>query len=163
MRYPKAAILAVFVAFPSMAQDGIPEPVLLACKSRVGENFTIELFGESKFGPMHCVKGLWIVDMTPCAPDGGWGLSSPTGRAGIVEVTPMWAVAAGHFAGKFTATLGPEKFTAVASFGEGLEPDLSKGSYDMTISLDRATGHGVYVSGEKGKVEFDCAVKARKF
>ena len=148
---------------PAAAQDGTPKPVLLSCQSATGEDFSIELFGESAFGPLHCVSGLMIVDMTPCAPDGGWGLSYPTGRASLAEVTSMWAVASQHFGGKFTATLGPETFSAVASFGDGLEPDLSKGSYDMTLTLDRSTGAGTYVSGELGTVNFQCAVKPRKF
>ena len=161
--FPVLLIAAIGAGSSVVAQDGTPKPVLLDCKSATGEDFTIELFGESAFGRMHCVKGLMIVDMTPCAPDGGWGLSYPTGTAGIAEVTPMWAVAARHFGGKFTATLGPEEFTATASFGEGLEPDLSRGSYDMTIKLDRATGDGTYVSGLLGTVKFHCEVKARKF
>jgi hypothetical protein len=148
---------------PAAAQDSVPKPVLLSCQSAAGEDFTIELFAASAFGSMHCVSGLMIVDMTPCAPDGGWGLSYPTGSASIAEVTTMWAVASQHFGGKFTATLGPETFSAAASFGEGLEPDLSKGSYDMTLTLDRSTGAGTYVSGELGKVDFQCAVKPRKF
>lgn len=154
------SFIGIAVAF---AQDGVPKPTLLSCRSDSGEDFTIELFSETSFGAMHCVSGLMIVDMTPCAPDGGWGLSYPTGSAGIADVTSMWAVAADHFGGKFTATLGPTEFTAIASFGTGLEPDLSPGSYDMTISLDRKTGAGTYVSGELGKVEFSCEVSDRKF
>ncbi|HQU68369.1 MAG TPA: hypothetical protein PLI43_09225 [Albidovulum sp.] len=158
-------VLVAAITWTSLAaaQDGVPRPILLSCKSSAGEDFTIELFGESPFGPLHCVQGLMIVDMTPCAPNGGWGLSYPTGSAGLAEVTPMWAVAYKHSGGKFTATLGPEKFTAVAAFGEGLEPDLSNGSYDMTIALNRTTGAGSYESGALGKVKFQCEVKTRKF
>ncbi len=148
---------------PAAAQDGTPKPVLLACESAAGENFTIELFSESTFGPLHCVTGLTIVDMTPCAPDKGWGLSYPTGSAGLADVTNSWSVASQHFGGKFTAALGPETFNAIASFGDGLEPDLTKGSYDMTLTLDRSTGAGSYISGELGKVVFQCSIKPRKF
>lgn len=161
--FPLLLIAMIGSSSSVAAQDGVPELVLLACRSATGEDFTIELFGETSFGPMHCVKGLMIVDMTPCAPDGGWGLSYPTGRASIAEVTQMWAIAADHFGGKFTAILGPEEFTAIASFGQGLEPDLSADSYDMTITLDRSTGDGTYVSGELGTVDFHCEVKPRKF
>ena len=91
------------------------------------------------------------------------GLSCPTGTAGIAEVTSMWQVATRHHGGKFTATLGPDSFTAVASFGEGLDADLFKGPYDMTIALDRTTGSGAYVSGTAGKVRFQCDVKTRQF
>jgi hypothetical protein len=85
---------------PAAAQDGTPKPVLLSCQSATGEDFTIELFGESAFGPLHCVRGLMIVDMIPCAPNGGWGLSYPTGTASLAEVTKMWAVASRHFGGE---------------------------------------------------------------
>ena len=102
-----------------------------------------------------------IVDMTPCAPDGGPILSNRDcgHRRGDVDVascdqTP-WR--------KITATLGPDSFTAVASFGEGLDADLFKGPYDMTIALDRTTGSGAYASGTAGKVRFQCDVKTRQF
>ena len=38
---------------PAAAQDGTPKPVLLSCQSATGEDFSIELFGESDFGPLH--------------------------------------------------------------------------------------------------------------
>ena len=145
------------------AQSGQPQPVLLACHSVTGEDLTIDLFASTPLVAMHCVNGLMIVDMTPCAPDGGWGLSYPTGSAGIADVTTGWQLASQHYGGKLAAQIGPDRFTATAAFGEGLEPALTKGSYDMTISLDRTTGADVYVSGDLGNVSFQCEVKARKF
>ncbi|ETD90667.1 hypothetical protein ACTTAL_10480 [Rhodobacter capsulatus] len=157
-------LLAIVLgACPAAAQTGKPANVLLGCRSATGEDFLIELFRPTQFGPLHCVDGLMIVDMTPCAPDAGWGLSYPTGRASLREVTQMWAIAHRHGGGKFSATLGPDKFVATASFGEGLEADFSKGSYDMTLELDRTTGDGAYTSGALGRVAFHCEIRSRKF
>lgn len=158
----KASMLFALLAVsnPALAD---PKPMLLTCQSEDDENFTIELFSRTSFGPMHCIKGLLIVDMTPCAPDGGWGLSYPTGRANISETTQLWAIAARHFGGKFTATLGPEEFSATAVWGNGLEPNLENGSYDMTLKLNRINGLGEYISGELGTKRFACEEAKRKF
>lgn len=155
------ALSAVFAAGPMLAAD--PEPVLLGCKSEKGEDFTIELFSPSPAGPLHCVSGLLIPDMTPCAPDQGWGLSYPTGAANLASVTTLWAEADRHYGGKFTATLGPMEFSARSVFGEGLEPDTGPDSYDISLTLDRTTGKGSYESGALGRVSFSCEVLERKF
>lgn len=152
---------AVLSANPLYASD--PEPVLLGCRDEKGEDFTIELFRPSPAGPLHCVSGLLIPDMTPCAPDQGWGLSYPTGAANLASVTTLWAEADRHYGGKFTATLGPKEFSARSMFGEGLEPDTGPDSYDISLTLDRTTGKGSYESGALGRVTFSCDVLERKF
>lgn len=163
MKSMTLALIALAVCTPVAAQENARPPVLLLCQSDRDEDFSIELFRPTEWGAMHCVSGLLIADMTPCGPDGGWGLSAGTGLAPITEVTSNWQVAGAHYAGKFSAHLGPVEFRATAMHGQGIEPDLSDDSYDMTITLNRLTGLGSYASGALGEVPFDCVVAERKF
>lgn len=48
---------------------------------------------------LNCISGDWIYDMTPCAPKGGWGLSSPMGKAVIVNVVYRWQDFSNHDGG----------------------------------------------------------------
>lgn len=162
-RFIMVLICALFAAEPILAHGQELRPILLSCKSTEGEDFNIDLFSQTEFGPMHCVHGLPIADMTACAPDGGWGLSSGSGLADVSEITSSWSYAYDHSSGKFSAYLGSDQFSAVASFGEGLEVDTSEGSRDMRIVLDRITGHGSYTSAALGSISFDCYVVERKF
>lgn len=157
------ALLCGSPAHLAQAQEALSAPVLLECQSAKGESFSIELFSETRWGPMHCVEGLGIMDMTACAPDGGWGLSLPTGQVPIADVTSSWAVATQHMGGKFYARLGPDRFEATATFSESLEADLSAGSGDYVINLNRSDGQGFYATGGGEKVGIECQVTERKF
>src|SRR4051794_35761392 len=46
-----------------------------------------------------CIEGEFIEDMTPCATNGGFGLSYPTGAASLASIVNRWQDAHGHFGG----------------------------------------------------------------
>lgn len=106
---------------PATAQEPVSPSTLLKCSGADGSEFFIDLFSQTSFGPMHCIEGLDLADMTPCSPDDGWGLSYPTGTAQIATATQSWKTAYDHFGGKFTASLRSDEFIASAMFGEGLD------------------------------------------
>lgn len=135
----------------------------LQCTLEQKATFQIVLFKPSDFGPIHCIHGLPIADMTSCSPDGGWGLSYPTGTAGLSETTSSWAIAYEHFGGKFASHLSPDEFVAQATFGLGIEVEPRNGSQDMKLSLNRLTGEGVLLLGSDQPQEFSCEVVERKF
>ncbi|MGB3584829.1 MAG: hypothetical protein WBA40_27465 [Roseiarcus sp.] len=54
-------------------------------------NVVITLGASKQFGRiLNCISGDFIVDMTPCAPDGGYGLSAGTGSAPLVSIVDRW-------------------------------------------------------------------------
>ena len=119
MRY---LLSVAFVATASLAQSqGVP--LHIECVAHSGETVSIDLFGPSEFGPLHCIQAPGIYDLTPCAPDQGWGLSFGTGAATLSGVTTDVAVASAHPDGKFAVSVDADFIIAAASIGPGL-PDM---------------------------------------
>ena len=46
-----------------------------------------------------CISGEFVVDMTPCAPNGGYGLSYPTGEARLSRIVSRWQDYGNHHGG----------------------------------------------------------------
>lgn len=81
-----AAITYFAVAGMTLAAS-TEKPMHLLCKSDGTDNVYVHLNSEKQFGHiLSCVSGPFIADMTPCAPDGGYGLSAPTRAAALVGV-----------------------------------------------------------------------------
>lgn len=63
------------------------KPMDLLCKGDGNDNVYVHLNSKKQFGHvLSCVSGPFVADMTPCAPNGGYGLSAPTGSAALVGV-----------------------------------------------------------------------------
>jgi hypothetical protein len=70
-----------------------------------------------------CLHGDFIVDLTPCAPNGGFGLSAPTGAGDLVEVTQSWQQAADHMGGVVGHFISADEVYFSTNYG-GDFPDL---------------------------------------
>ena len=117
----------------------------------------------SEFGqPLHCIDAPGLYDLTPCAPDGGWGLSAGTGLAGLTSVTGSWVQAHDHFYGKFYALVSADSIVAAASFGEGLPSMSGEGNTFWRMEVSRITGEG-RVRAEDGTYGIFCQAEQRKF
>lgn len=80
---------------------GLAEGSLIHC---VGANdnqvVTVEFNAREFEGYMlNCVSGSFVVDMSGCAPDGAYGLSYPTGSAGLRTIVNRWQDFADHNGG----------------------------------------------------------------
>lgn len=63
------------------------KPVHLLCKGDGHDSIYVHLNSKKQFGHvLSCVSGPFVAGMTPCAPNGGYGLSAPTGSAALVGV-----------------------------------------------------------------------------
>ncbi len=132
-------LLAVLVLLsgPALAQS----PAELRCVAEDGTRMTVRLWVPAADGPAtHCVEAPWLAGMASCAPNGGWGLSSPDGALlGLVTE----AREAAHGGPTFFAFDGPSEFVASASTGPGLPLALEvAGPTFWRMRLDRATGQG---------------------
>lgn len=97
--------------------------------------------------------------MTPCAPDGGFGLSAPTGSASLVAVVNRWQDYADHSGG----VVGHYVTTDKLSFSGGFN-GLSGGyKEEWTFVASRVTGSAELRQKDKAPVEFACNKAAQKF
>ena len=134
---------------------------LIECKSDNASPILIELWKPSEVeNLLHCVNGDFIVDMTPCAPDGGWGLSRGTGLADLSEVTSSWQEAHDHTSGKLSAWVGMTSIKFTANHGEGI---VDANSFLWELTLDRVTGEAELKDSMREVRFYSCELVARKF
>ena len=126
------------------------------CDSEDGSAVVVRLWKPSGFNePLHCLQADFIVGMTPCAPNGGWGLSSDTTGAELTEITSDWKTAHEHQAGKVTAISGPRAVMFNAQRGKGIGNNLS---YEWKFSVQRRTGEAVWASRDGKKRAYRCHI-----
>jgi hypothetical protein len=64
---------------------------IILCRSKGGSDVIITLSDFKRFGrTFNCISGTFVADLTPCAPNGAYGLSAPTGSAGLTGVVDRW-------------------------------------------------------------------------
>jgi hypothetical protein len=174
------AILIAILSLPVMATA--KEQIL--CEIAGKPNVVITLGAKRQFGRMlNCISGDFIVDLTPCAPNQGFGLSAGTGSAALVAVVNRWQDYATHlggvtgnfvndheiyFSGGFNS---PRSDTTInqnrASIGMPPIPGGDKvpdgqGYRELwSFSLSRLTGKAELKQKDKSDIEFSCrAAKA---
>lgn len=147
MRLALALLLAATSA-------GAQDMARIDCATEGGDTFAIVLSAPSRLGPpMHCVSLARFTELTPCAPDGGWGLSGADGQLATLETE---ALGLAHEGGWFFARLGPSQFVASASVGT--RPPLTlevegETFWRMTLDLAARTGS---MFDEGGETRFAC-------
>src|SRR3984893_8689632 len=87
------------IVVASMCQPA-SSATFIRCKSSKDGVVTITLNAMKKFSSsLNCISGNFVVDLTPCAPNGGFGLSYPTGSASLSGVVKRWQDYGNHLGG----------------------------------------------------------------
>ncbi|MCE6959348.1 hypothetical protein LAZ40_09820 [Cereibacter sphaeroides] len=146
MRVATVALIAAFLPAAAGATD------LIDC-TRKGHNPIRIKIDSMRFEGhrLSCINGDFVADMTPCAPNGWWSLSSPTGDAGIYKVVNRWQDYGDHMGGvvHHWATDTGIHFDGGFMGYEGL-----KDSWSFTI--DRITAKGRLSLEGKSAATYDC-------
>ena len=88
------ALLALSTATPAPAKE------IILCQRPGSPDTVITLEASTQFNrTLDCIAGNFVADMTPCAPNGAYGLSAPTGSAALVGVVDRWQDYADHSGG----------------------------------------------------------------
>lgn len=120
---------------------------IVRCESRGMGQVIILLDSEERFGKrLSCISASFIYDLTPCAPKGGYGLSSPRGQNELVGVVEDPVKASRHSGGVTSFFADPITLT----FMGGRDP------FDQWMfTADRHTGFGSYVRQGRA-IDFRC-------
>ena len=151
MNLINAIAAAVYLAATGVALAAPAEkPMHLLCKGEGSDNVYVHLNSKKQFGHiLSCVSGPFITDMTPCAPDGGYGLSAPTGSAALVGVVMRSQGYQRHLGGVtgFTRQGDDLTFTGGVMGSNGLQTS-------WTLKLD-PEGNAV-VRDKEGSIPYRC-------
>lgn len=86
--------LALCMGTTAVAKD------IIRCTSKGEPDVVITLGAERMLKrPVNCISGDFIVDMVPCAPNGSFGLSAPTGVPALSAIVDRWQDYADHTGG----------------------------------------------------------------
>jgi hypothetical protein len=127
-----AGLLVLSAAGPSATQQ------LILCQRAGAPDTVITLRASKQFDrTLDCIAGDFVADMTPCAPNGGYGLSAPTGGAELVGVVNRWQDYADHMGGVVSHFAN----ASTIYFGGGFNwPDAGGLSDKWSFTVNRATG-----------------------
>ncbi len=150
------ALATLYLAAPAAAKD------IIRCTSKNAPEVVMSLEARKMLNKtVSCISGEFIADMTPCATNGGYGLSHPTGSASLREIVSRWQDYGDHHGGVTHHFVTPEKI----HFDGGWMSDSFKTQWSFTA--DRLTGRAKLVieKGEdrEGQYEYVCSRVKQKF
>ncbi len=146
MRGLVVALVVAFVPSVASAKD------IIECVKPGAEPIRIILDAKEFEGrKLSCLEGDFIVDMQPCAPNGGYSLSRPTGSASLYALTDRWQDLGQHTGGTTLFLASDTKIGFDGFFmSEGKRDDL------WTFEVDRISGVGkLSLKGEPAR-EYAC-------
>lgn len=131
MRYAVVALLLTLVPTVALAKD------IIECRRKGKEPIRIVFDAEMFEGrKLSCLEGNFIADITPCAPNGGFSLSRPTGLATIAAVVDRWQDTMDHLGGVTGFFASDTTITFTGSF-------VGNSSHELwSFDVDRVTGIG---------------------
>ena len=155
--FAKTALVCMLVFLPA---SGAVAGDILLCWSKDRLNMTVTLdLSQFKGRQLSCVSGAFIKDLTPCAPEGAYALSAPTGTAAIVDVVERWQDYANHDGGVFNFTRTPTDLIFDAGFNR---PD--KGFHEAWMfQIDRISGTAVLSVTNEASTVYHCNKVKPKF
>ncbi|KAA2236426.1 hypothetical protein [Salinarimonas soli] len=109
-----------------------------------------------------CISGSFVSDMTPCATNGGYGLSYPTGSAALREIVTRWQDYNDHHGGVVSHGVNPQ--TIVFS-GSWMSDNGNKELWTFIANRLTGTAKLKIPKGEDGAGEYDytCLRASQKF
>jgi len=136
----------------------------LVCSPKTGEDLIIIKFNETKkFGKfLNCINADFISDLTPCAPENGYGLSAPTGTVPLTSVVFDWRDYGSHHGGVVTHWLSSSKI----SFEGGFMSKDNGYEKEWEFVIDRYTGKAIlsiFTGNENMKKKYSCSKKSPLF
>lgn len=133
---------------------------IVRCEAKGAEDVVIALDAKRLDGRrVSCISGGFVVDMTPCAPNGAFGLSAPTGSASLVKIVDRWQDYANHMG----AVAGHFVTDHQIHFSGGFNSPDSGYEEGWSFEANRLTGKATLKEKDKRPVTFTCSKADRKF
>ena len=130
-------VLAGLVTLTTVA-SAAPGQTILCQRAGLADTVKITLGALKQFNRMlDCITGKFVTDMTPCAPNGGYGLSAPTGGADLVGIVDRWQDYAEHLGGVVSHFADGDTIYFAGGFNS---PDNGGLTDKWSFTVNRLTG-----------------------
>jgi hypothetical protein len=165
----RLVLIVAFVLSASIAganeRSADTEKQVIRCSAKGKPNITMTLNAERKLNRVvSCIAGEFAGDMTPCAPNGGYGLSYPTGAASLARIVDRWQDYGDHTGGITGYSANASRIQFDGGF---FSPNGGSGgdgwSEQWTFIVDRLTGEGKLTEDGKPDAVYACAKANPKF
>ncbi|MDG2571240.1 hypothetical protein P7L87_27175, partial [Vibrio parahaemolyticus] len=132
---------------------------LIRCTSKTGPEIVLALGSEKRLGRrVSCLHSEFVADMEPCAPEGKFGLSRPTGAADLVKIVDRWQEYSDHLGGVTSHYVTPKEI----AFSGGFHGSTNGYQQFWRFTANRLVGTGT-LKIEKGQyMEGDYAYQCQK-
>lgn len=148
-----ALMLSLVATSPAFART------VILCRG-AGQEAVITLEDRKAFGrTLDCVSGPFVADMTPCAPNGEFGLSAPTGSASLVKVVKRWQEYGDHLGGVAGHFATKDKL----NFNGGFNSPDGGFKEQWSIDVNRLTGVAVLKQEGKQDIKMACGKAEARF
>jgi hypothetical protein len=128
-----AGLLVVTAAAPAVSGQ------VILCERAGSPDTVITLGASTQFNRiLDCISGDFVADLTPCAPNGAYGLSEPTGSAGLVGVVDRWQDYANHSGGVVSHFANADTIYFAGGFNW---PDNGGLTDKWSFTVNRLTGN----------------------
>lgn len=138
---------------------------IIRCTAKGKPEIIMTLNAERKLGRVvSCISGDFIADMTPCAPNGGYGLSRPTGSASLARIVDRWQDYGDHMGGVTSHNADASRIHFDGGFfspGDGKSG--SRWSSQWAFTANRLTGEGKLTEDGKPDAIYNCAKATQRF
>jgi len=125
--------LLALTTTPALAKE------LILCRRAGSPDTVITLQASTQFNrTLDCIAGNFVTDMTPCAPNGAYGLSAPTGSAELVGTVDRWQDYADHLGGVVSHFVNADTIYFSGGFNSPNNGGLTD---NWSFTVNRLTGH----------------------
>jgi hypothetical protein len=133
----------------------------IICRNKNGgSDVVVTLSDFKKFKrSFNCISGDFVVDLSGCAPNGAFGLHSPTGGADLVRVVDRWQDYVDHYGG----ITGNYVTKSEIYFSGGFNTPAGGYKEDWSFLISRLSGSAKLKKNDRLVGNYECSKAKKKF
>ena len=155
-------IVAIALAFLIQSNAAFAEIPIACVNDRGAEARPVQITLDARQYQgrlLSCIDGPFVYDMTACAPNGGYGLSAPTGAGSLVAIVDRWQERGDHLGGATSYKRDAHDISFAGGYVN------SRGIYEdkWSFTINRSTGVGLLKAPNEPNRTYRCTLRTNLF